>query len=421
MDPRSIDWPAVHTEMHRAGATLKSSWLKHRDNESQSYEQFGRSYRQWRSSLNLSMRPVSKAGRELLVSCAEFPNQSLFTLDENTGEVLPANLFIAVLPASRKCFAQVYPSKEIDTWISFHDQAFSFFGGTPHAVQPEVVPDCDLGQHELYVEMARRYGVKIVHGKDRTKLELPGRLLNRYLMRKIRALLASQESLGMAELNAVLKPILDELNSRRFKKISGSPREWFDLFEKEALTALSPEMWLYLNVTNDCHLQINGHYYSVPYQLAGQNSDVRVTSDFVEIFFKGRVITSHRRVEEQSGRSSSKSQHSKPDTAEAWSAARVINWSTSVGPATNHIVNLILKHAQDSQPGIRSCLGLLSLEKEYGRARLEVACRRAISSRSWTVSGIRKMLVAGLDQSSIQLTIPELIVPAVIRMRKRPE
>lgn len=48
--------------------------------------------------------------------------------------------------------------------------------------------------------------------------------------------------------------------------------------------------------------------------------------------------------------------------------------------------------------GYRSCLGLLGLEKRYGRARLEAACRCALDNGTPHRRSIISILTLGVDR-----------------------
>jgi hypothetical protein len=51
--------------------------------------------------------------------------------------------------------------------------------------------------------------------------------------------------------------------------------------------------------------------------------------------------------------------------------------------------------------GFRSCLGLLSLEKRFGRERLEAACQRALALSSPTRGSVLSILEKGLDSQPL--------------------
>jgi hypothetical protein len=90
---------------------------------------------------------------------------------------------------------------------------------------------------------------------------------------------------------------------------------------------------------------------------------------------------------------------------------RITNWAKKIGPATAFLVQSIIKNADHSKIGLRACLGLLSLQKEFTAQRLEAACVRTTSFPHWSVSSVRSLLKSGLDKQTIQLPIPNLIIP----------
>ncbi|MGH9834005.1 MAG: hypothetical protein ACREBD_18555 [Blastocatellia bacterium] len=51
--------------------------------------------------------------------------------------------------------------------------------------------------------------------------------------------------------------------------------------------------------------------------------------------------------------------------------------------------------------GFRSCLGLLSLEKNFGPERLEAACQRALTLSAPTRRSVLSILEKGLDSQPL--------------------
>ena len=101
-------------------------------------------------------------------------------------------------------------------------------------------------------------------------------------------------------MNAALHKLLDKLNERPFKKLAGSRRQLFEALDRPALKPLPVTPYVYAEwkkarVHIDYHVEVEGHYYSVPYQLIKRQLDVRFTANTVECFHKGRRVASHRR------------------------------------------------------------------------------------------------------------------------------
>jgi transposase len=87
-------------------------------------------------------------------------------------------------------------------------------------------------------------------------------------------------------------------------------------------------------VNIDYHVEVNGHYYSVPYQLVKHTLDVRVTTATLECFHPGKRAASHRRSHLK-GRHSTVEQHMPTPHQRylQWAPARLIGWARKTGPA----------------------------------------------------------------------------------------
>ena len=59
--------------------------------------------------------------------------------------------------------------------------------------------------------------------------------------------------------------------------------------------------WKTVRANIDYHVEIDRHYYSVPYQLAGQQLEARYTATTVEIFHLGKRVASHGAARQPTG------------------------------------------------------------------------------------------------------------------------
>ena len=96
----------------------------------------------------------------------------------------------------------------------------------------------------------------------------------------------------------------------------------------------------------------------------------------------------------------------------AWSPSRLIQWAETVGPATGSVVAEILARRPHPEQGYRSCLGVLRLERHYGPARLEAACRRAQALEAFTYKSVQSILKNGLDHQPLPKPIPMVPLPS---------
>lgn len=423
------DWESIHRELRRPGVTRELLWTEYCEQvtNAYSYGQFCRVYKRWAKKVNLVMRQEHRAGEKLFV---DFAGPTLPITNPGTGEITQAQLFVAVLGASNYTYAEACASQEIDNWIAAHMRTFEYLGGVSELVIPDnlksAVTKADRYEpklNERYHRMAQHYNTAIMPArskkpKDKAPAEKGVQLVERWII----AVLRNRTFFSLTELNGVIAELLRSLNSKPFKRLEGSRKSWFEAVDKPALkqlpqTRFEDARWLRMRVGNDYHINVDGNWYSVPYQLALEEVDVRVTPKTVEILHGGKRVASHK-----AGKSSTKREHRTKahQYMGDWSKERILSWGRQIGPATSHLVEQVLQRSRHDQIGIRACLGLLSLHKEYGQERLEAACRRAATAGSWSVSSLRSMLKHGLDQQLQQLVIPDLhhIIHANIRGAK---
>jgi transposase len=166
-------------------------------------------------------------------------------------------------------------------------------------------------------------------------------------------------------------------------------------------------------VNIDYHLEIDGHYYSVPHSLVRHKIEVRFTAATIECFFKGKRVAAHVRSHSR-GRHTTVAEHI-PESHRKhseWSPGRLLNWGLSIGAATRDVVKWQLENRPHPEQGYRACLGLLNLAKHYGAGRLEAACLRALAMGSPTRKRIKSILEAKLDQHPELFPTPASEAPA---------
>ena len=118
--------------------------------------------------------------------------------------------------------------------------------------------------------------------------------------RWILARLRHQRFFSLAELNAAIRDLLSDLNTRPFQKLPGSRHSAFESLDKPALKPLPEHPYEYAEWTGakpgiDYHVEVDKRYYSVPHRWVGHRLDVRASASVVEIFRKGQRIAAHPR------------------------------------------------------------------------------------------------------------------------------
>jgi transposase len=89
-----------------------------------------------------------------------------------------------------------------------------------------------------------------------------------------------------------------------------------------------------------------------------------------------------------------------------WTPERVIRWASETGKATAELVTAILSKKLHPQQGFRSCLGIITLAKKFGKERVEAACNRALAIGGISFKSVKSILETGLDKKPLPETKP---------------
>lgn len=414
------DFATMKRELAKKGMTMMLLWVEHKELHPDGYEysQFCQLYRDWRKKLDVTMRQDHKAGEKMFV---DFPGLTIPIYDALTLELdFEAELFVSVLGASSYLYAEALRSQELIHWVSAHVNAFDFYGGVPEIVvldnlksgvtkasryEPEI--------NATYQEVATHYGTALIPARpykprDKAKVEAGVQLAERWII----AVLRHRRFTSLAELNEVIAGLVTRLNDKPFKKMEGSRASLFAELDQPALRPLPATRyefatWKRAKVNIDYHVEVERHYYSVPYQLAGSVVEVRLTSTTVEVFMKSQRVASHLRSY-QRGRHVTEPAHM-PDSHRRyleWTPGRIVGWAEKNGPSTARFVEGLLHSRPHPEQGFRSALGVMRLAKKYSPERLEAACERALQLKSFSYKSVESMLSHGLEQRPLRATSP---------------
>ena len=269
-----------------------------------------------------------------------------------------------------------------------------------------------------YEEMARHYGAVVIPArpykpKDKAKAEVAVQIAERWIL----AVLRHETFFSLSELNGRISELLEVLNAKKMRTYAASRRERYERLDKPHLLPLASRFvyaqWQRCTVHIDYHVDVDGHFYSVPHELRidDKHPEARLTSTTVEVFSKGRRVASHVRSHKRGGFTTVPEHMPKAHQAHMeWTPPRMIAWATSIGSNTEGLVTVILKERPHPEHGYRSCLGILRLAKQYGDARLEAACGKSLAVGARSYRHVASVLKNGLDQSEPEAAQPRLPV-----------
>lgn len=290
---------------------------------------------------------------------------------------------------------------------------FAFLGGVPKVVVPDNLKAAvlkadryDPGLNRTYAEMAEHYGTAIVPARprkprDKAKVEVAVQVAQRWILARLR----NRRFFSLAELNAAIRLLRDELNMRVMRGYGASRADLFATLDRPHLQPLPATpyafaRWKRARVAPDYHVEMDSSWYSVPFGLIRQQVDVRVCGEIVEIFHKGQRVASHLRCK---GR---RSHVTLPDHMPSahrrhaeWTPARMLAQAAKLGPSVTAFCEAVMADRPHPEQGFRTCMGVLALAKSYDAMRLDAACRRGLAIRARSVASIRSILKNGLDRA----------------------
>ena len=407
------DWAGIQRELKRKHVTLSLLWHEYieRNPEGYRYSRFCDLYRSWKGKLSVTMRQTHVGGDKLFVDYAG--DTVAVIIDRLTGEVREAQIFVAVMGASNFTHAEATWTQGLADWIGAHTRAFAAIDGVPRLLVPDnakvaIIKAClyEPQVNRTYAEMAAHYGTAVLptrprRPRDKAKVEAAVLIVERWILARLRHRLFY----SLAELNAAIGEQLKRLNEERpIRRLGVTRRQLLEELDRPALKPLPIEAyvfaeWRVRRVGIDYHVDVEGHFYSVPYRFARAEVEVRLTGRTVEIFARGERIAVHLRGS-GNGKHTTVAGHmpSSHRRYADWTIGRIRRDAALIGPATAALCELILERRPHPEQGFRSCLGILRLARAFGAARLEAAATRAIEIGALTYGSVRSILDHKLDR-----------------------
>jgi len=338
--------------------------------------------------------------------------------DPKAGNTRKGYVFVATLGYSRHQYAEIVCDQKISTWLGLHRRALAFFGGVPRrvvldnlkaAVVKALVLDPILG--EAYRKLAQHYHFLISPNRPGTPRH-KGKVENgvNYVKRNF---FAGQEFVDLERANLRLKAwVMETAGVREHGTTHQAPLKLFREIEQAALQALPVESFdlhaiLMAKVHSDCHIVVDGSFYSVSHTLVGSDVEVHVHERVIEIYAHHELVRTHCRATqkgqwrtEMEDYPSSKAQYLMK------TPQFCLKLALRMGPHTHQVVEHLL--ADRPLDRLRSVQAILALAESVGEKRLEAACGRALYYGDPHYRRIKDILNAALDREPL----PDQVVVA---------
>lgn len=215
------DWNSIKEEFTKKSMTRALLYEEYKSAQPDlySYSQFNRYYAKFLKSVNPSVRQVHYAGDKLFI---DYSGLIMPIVDQRTGEISKAQIFVSVLGASGYTFVHATSTQSTKDFISSHMVAFHFYGGVPNILVPDNLKAAVISHkkgvvklNESYADMARHYGAAVEPARpykpqDKSKVELGVKAIQRWILMKLR----HHTFFSVDELNQQINLLLDGYNNK---------------------------------------------------------------------------------------------------------------------------------------------------------------------------------------------------------------
>jgi transposase len=157
----------------------------------------------------------------------DYAGHTIEVIDPKTGEIRQAQIFVAVLGASSLTFAMASFTQRLPDWIEGQTRALAYFGGVPKAI---VCDNLKAGVakalwfeptlNQTFAAMAEHYDTTILptrsrKPRDKGKVEGAVLIVERWILARLRHV----RFFSLADLNAAIGMLLEELNNRPMRRL----------------------------------------------------------------------------------------------------------------------------------------------------------------------------------------------------------
>jgi transposase len=412
------DYKKIHAELKCKGVTLQLLWKEYKDEHPDGfgYTHFCVEYQKFANTLAPIMRFNHKAGEHCFV---DYAGLTMEWIEPATGEIHHAEIFVGALGASHLIYCEATATQSLPDFLGSHVRMFNYYGGVTEKLIPDNLRtgitkshryDPDLNPN--YTLLAEHYGVAVLPARvreptDKSKVEVGVQCVEREIIAPLR----HHTFTSLAEINVAIQPLLEKLNHRPMQKIKLSRYQQFIEFEKAALKALPAYQFEYKShklakVHLDYHVEIDKHYYSVPYRYIHKKVDVYLTENIIEIFYQGERIALHQRSYLRRYKFTTFEDHMPPnhrafrEELNDAEVEKLLAWAKSLGDVVFECVKKFFLVRTFPQQAIRAVLGLKRLHRQYGHNPFVLACQQALTQNRYRCPFIEEILKHDLTRSS---------------------
>lgn len=378
------------------------------------YTQFMEHYHRQHSKVKGSMKLNHEPGHEMFI---DFAGKKLEIINKQTGEAIPVEVFVAILPNSQYTYVEACKSQKRVDLISCCGNALQYYGGVPKAIVSDNLKSAvsRASKYQAHInrsfkDFARHYNCVInpTRGyapQDKALVENAVHLAYQRIYYPLREM----TFFSLEDLNKEIKHLLKTYNDLLFQRKEASRRELFQSIERSFLKPL-PETAYELKDYCRSKVQKMGYvyfspdksYYSVPYRYIGKETTIHYTKSWIEVYFYHERIAIHERQPAKGTYVTNKAHLASTHKFYTdWSPDFFKNHAARHGKNVLGCIEKILSKGDYPEIGYKRAMGVIQLHRAYGSERLDNACKIALQADAATYMRIKNILSNNMDKNPL--------------------
>jgi transposase len=335
------------------------------------------------------------------------------------GEEVECEMLVCVLPYSNLIYCEAQLNQRQESYINGLGRALLYIGKKPKTIISDNlksgVKKADKYEAELteLAQEASEYyklqinATRVAKPRDKANVERSVRIIYQRIYAKLR----DRQITGIEELNKMIWVELEELNTRKINQ-KPSRKEIYEEYEQTHMLPLDVTQLMEIKKSRTCKVGKNYHveltedhtYYSIPSDYTGEEVKMKYSESEVEIFYKGERIALHSRCKVPGKYTTVEghmpANHRIAKKVSGYTKEDILRMASKVGVNTSELVDKMMERNPYVQQGFKSALGVISLEKKYGREVLENACKE-LKDLKCTYQSVRAYLEKGMSRLKI--------------------
>ena len=328
-------------------------------------------------------------------------------LDPVSKKLRKSYAFIMTLAHSRHRFVYFVFKQDIATWIDCHVRAFNFFGGVPETVLLDNLKAGVIKPHiydptinRSYAELERHYHFIIDPAKVR-KPEHKGKVERSVTIVK-QQVIAGRQHQDINAANAYAQQWCRHQIAHQVVRTTGeTPWERFTREEQPALlplpdTTFECATWQEGLVHKDHHVVFAGSFYSVPTKYIEHTVWIRATLRTVQIYHDEVLIKTHVCAHTKGQWLTDPKDY--PEYVNEFldkTPQACLSIAQASGESIHQLLSIVLQ--KPSITNQRKAQAILRLITKYDVAKVEAACKRALSFGNYKYESLKRILELNLE------------------------